>query len=106
MIGDGLYRNIYVQMFRNGSRLLLIPNGWILCIDLCVDHVSKIFIYFFKFTLLHPMTKAVTPTMVKFVFNEMFLLFGVPQLCDATMPRKLLVELFRQIASDYGFKVW
>lgn len=63
--------------------------------------------WFSKYTLLLPMKKAVASTIVKFVENQVFLVFGVPQYIICDNGTQFAGKIFKGLADKYKVqKIW
>lgn len=63
--------------------------------------------WFTKYTLLLPMRKAIASTIVKFMENEVFLVYGVPQFIICDNGSQLAGTQFKRFAKKYDVqKIW
>lgn len=71
------------------------------------QHLLVVTDWFSKFVLVHPMSRATASAIIKFLENQVFLIFGVPQivLCDNGV--QFTSNEFRKLMSDYKVpKIW
>lgn len=63
--------------------------------------------WFTKYSLLHPMRKATAENIVKFIENEVFLVFGVPQFIICDNGTQFAGRVFKKLAKTYEVqKIW
>lgn len=63
--------------------------------------------WFSKYTLLHPMRKATAENIIKFMENEIFLVFGVPQFIICDNGTQFAGKEFKKLAENYQVqKIW
>lgn len=99
----GQYRNIHFS-FQLISMDLLGPyprskNG--------NQYVLVVVDWFTKFVLVHPMPKATSKNIIKFLENQVFLLFGVPQICACDNGPQFISSEFKQFMSKFKIqKIW
>lgn len=63
--------------------------------------------WFSKYTLLLPMERAVASTIIKFLENQVFLVFGVPQYITCDNCTQFSGRDFKKVADKYGVqKIW
>lgn len=63
--------------------------------------------WFTKYSLLYPMKKATAEIIVKFVENEVFLVFGVPQFIICDNGTQFAGKVFKKLANTYEVqKIW
>lgn len=63
--------------------------------------------WFTKYTLLHPMRKATAENIVKFIENNVFLSFGVPQFIIVDNGTQFAGSKFKELAKKYNVqKIW
>lgn len=56
---------------------------------------------FTKFTLIHPMRQALASTIARFVENEVFLVYGVPQFVISDNGKQFVSSVFKNLCSEY-----
>lgn len=75
---------------KKGNRYVLVTVDW-----------------FTKFVLVHPMPQATTKNIVNFIENQVFLLWGVPQICAADNGVQFVSKEFKALMKKYNVqKVW
>lgn len=75
---------------KNGNRFVLVVCDW-----------------FTKFVLVHPMSKATTSSIIKFLENQVFLIFGVPQIVVVDNGPQFISKDFKQLMQSYNVqKIW
>lgn len=99
----GAYRNInfpfqliscdllgpYVRS-RKGNQYLLVIVDW-----------------FTKFPLVHALPKATAPAIAKFIENNVFLIFGVPQIISVDNGKQFTCKIFKDLMEKYNVqKIW
>lgn len=63
--------------------------------------------WFSKFTLVHPLSQATAPAIVKFLENNVFLIFGVPQIVSVDNGRQFISKMFKDLMKKYSVqKIW
>lgn len=62
--------------------------------------------YFSKYVLLHPMRQAKATTIIKFLENEVFLVYGTPQVLTVDNGTQFTGKLFKDFTKEYGVKIW
>lgn len=63
--------------------------------------------WFTKYTLLHPMRQATAQNIVKFIENQVFLAFGVPQFIVCDNGTQFAGRIFKKLADTYQVqKIW
>lgn len=62
--------------------------------------------YFSKYCLLHPMKKATTSTIAKFIENQVFLVFGAPQIVMTDNGSQFVSKDFKSLCEEYGARIW
>lgn len=73
-----------------GNRYLLVVSDWLT-----------------KYTLLHPMKEATAHSVAKFVENDVFLVFGVPQFIIVDNGTQFAGSIFKSLAKTYEVqKIW
>lgn len=72
-----------------GHKYLLVVNDW-----------------FSKFTLLFPLREAKAPKIAKFLEEQVFLMFGVPQILMCDNGTEFSNVILRSLATKYGVKIW
>ena len=65
------------------------------CLFVCLDHFSK-------FVFLKPMRKACATNVVKFLENEVFKIFGVPESLHSDNGKQFVSGVFRQFLEGFG----
>lgn len=74
----------------NGNCFLLVVTDW-----------------FSKFVLVHPMRQATAKEVVKFLENQVFLLFGIPQIIMVDNGVQFVSNQFKELLKSHGIKyVW
>lgn len=75
---------------KNGNQYVLVITDW-----------------FTKFVLVHPMAKATAKGIVKFIENNVFLIFGVPQIMVVDNGVQFISKDFKNLMKDYNVqKIW
>ncbi|CAH2009085.1 unnamed protein product [Acanthoscelides obtectus] len=75
---------------KKGNRFLLVVCDW-----------------FTKLVLVHPMPKATSSSIVKFLENQVFLIFGVPQIIVVDNGPQFISKEFKALADSYKVqKIW
>lgn len=75
---------------RNGNQYLLVVVDW-----------------FTKFVLVHPISQATSKGIVKFLENQVFLVFGVCQVISVDNGSQFISKEFKKLMSDYKVqKIW
>ncbi|RYA68197.1 hypothetical protein DD592_26915 [Enterobacter cloacae complex sp. 2DZ2F20B] len=62
--------------------------------------------WFSKFILLHPLRKANSKSIIKFVEENVFLMFGVPQIITCDNGTQFVSRDFQKLADLYKCKIW
>ena len=62
--------------------------------------------YFSKFTLLHPLRAASTSSIIKFLEEHIFLIFGVPQVVISDNGSQFRSKEFQKFIAEYKAKCW
>lgn len=62
--------------------------------------------YFTKFCLLHPLREAKTPPIVKYLEEQVFLIYGAPQIIACDNGSQFTAKIFKKLATDYGVKIY
>lgn len=62
--------------------------------------------YFSKYCLLHPMKKATTSVITKFIENQVFLVFGAPQIVMTDNGSQFVSRSFKLLCEEYGAQIW
>lgn len=62
--------------------------------------------WFSKFTLLFPIRKAISSAIVKLLENQIFLIFGVPQIIICDNGSQFAGKTFKKLADSYKVKIW
>lgn len=75
---------------KNGNQYILVVVDW-----------------FTKFVLVHPMSRATSAGIVKFIENNVFLIFGVPQIFACDNGSQFVSKEFKKLMDDYKVqKIW
>lgn len=75
---------------KNGNQYLLVVVDW-----------------FTKFVLIHPLVKATSRAIVKFIESQVFLVYGVPQIFACDNGSQFISTEFKKLMSDYKVqKIW
>lgn len=75
---------------KNGNQYLLVIVDW-----------------FTKFVLIHPLVKATSKSIIKYIENQVFLLFGVPQIFACDNGSQFVSNEFKKLMNDYKVqKIW
>lgn len=61
--------------------------------------------YFSKFILLHALRKANARNIMKFVENDVFLMFGAPQVITCDNGKQFTSKEFKTLCENYGVKI-
>ena len=70
-------------------------------------HLLVIGDWFSKYTLLCPLRKATAPNIVKFIENEVFLVYGVPQFIICDNGKQFVGKTFKALVKKYEVqKIW
>lgn len=62
--------------------------------------------YFTKFCLLHPLREAKAPQIVKFLEEQVFLMYGTPQIIACDNGVQFTGKAFRKLADEYGVRIY
>lgn len=62
--------------------------------------------YFTKFVLIHPMRQASGKPIADFLENQVFLIYGAPQVMTCDNGTEFINKNVQQVCSKYGVKVW
>lgn len=62
--------------------------------------------YFTKFCLLHPLREATAPKIVKFLEEQVFLVYGTPQIIACDNGVQFTSVAFQKLTDEYGVKVY
>lgn len=63
--------------------------------------------WFTKYVLVHPLSKATTKAIIKFLENNVFLIYGVPQICVCDNGSQFISREFKNFMDSYKVqKIW
>lgn len=62
--------------------------------------------YFSKYVLLHPMRQANANTIIKYLENEVFLVYGTPQILTCDNATTFTCKDFQSLCKNYGVKIF
>lgn len=62
--------------------------------------------YFSKFVLLHPLRQANSKNIIKFLENDVYLMFGSPQVLTCDNATQFTCKEFKSLCNKYGVKIW
>lgn len=62
--------------------------------------------YFSKFILLHPMRQSNAKNIARFIEDDVFMMFGVPQVVTCDNGKQFTSKEFQSLCEKYGAKIW
>lgn len=62
--------------------------------------------WFTKYTLLHPLRKATAASVVRYLEDQVFLVYGIPQYVICDNGTQLISTLFKNLVKEYRSKIW